>query len=64
MAENGVIEILEHILNAGVHDTGDHGSGGECPYCRMDCSWNDELGNMDHEFDCIYLTAKRLHKLI
>lgn len=56
--------LLRHILDSSVEDTGDSGDGGCCPYCKVGCSWRDELNELTHDTDCIYLIAKELIKII
>ena len=56
--EKDIQTICNGILNMCVKSTGDYGMGGECPFCGIDCRWNDSLDCIKHEPDCIYLIAK------
>jgi hypothetical protein len=58
--EKDVMTICEHIINMSVDCAGDYGMGGKCPFCKNDCSWDDELSDVIHKPDCIYLIAKKL----
>lgn len=58
--EADVQKLCKEILKMSVRNTGDHGSGGECPFCFANCSWQDELKDIVHKPDCIYLIAKDL----
>ena len=58
--EKDLQSVCNGILNSNVRNTGDSGSGGECPYCYIDCGWDAELSDIKHERNCIYLIAKDL----
>jgi len=44
-----------------IESTGDYGSGGQCPFCYIDCSWDAGNVNMiNHERNCPVLIARDL----
>ncbi len=58
--EKDIQSLCNGVLSTGVRSTGDSGSGGECPFCYKSCGWNDDLSQIDHKQNCIYLIAKDL----
>lgn len=59
--EADIQKVCLHIITMSPESTGDYGSGAQCPFCYADCSWNeDDLKNVEHKSDCIYLIAKDL----
>jgi len=59
--ERDIQAVCKHIVDSGIHSTGDYGSGGCCPYCWKDCRWDAKgLDKIQHELDCVYLIAKDL----
>ena len=55
-------KLIDGVMSVAVQTTGDYGRGGECPYCRKSCSWNDSMFDVEHESDCIYVLAQELSK--
>jgi hypothetical protein len=58
--ERDIQKVCRTIIEFGVEDTGDYGMGGECPFCRVSCKWNDSLEDVKHDLSCVYLIAKDL----
>lgn len=63
--EKELQRLCKAVLTAGIRDTGDHGKGSECPFCRISCSWKEagesgSLLNIEHYADCPVLIAKDL----
>jgi hypothetical protein len=59
--EKDIRAVCEKVVSLNIKDTGDYGSGGECPLCGMSCLWNAfSVSDIQHEPDCIYLIAKDL----
>ncbi len=59
--EKDIQAVCKHITTMSIHSTGDSGSGGECPFCFADCRWDaNDVSEINHEVDCIYLIAKDL----
>lgn len=58
--EKDIQAICTAILDFGIQDTGDYGSGGRCPFCYIDCNWNAEMKEIEHSANCVYLIAKDL----
>lgn len=59
--EKDIQTLCNGVLNTGIKSTGDSGSGGCCPFCLKDCSWDEwNVNGIEHEPDCIVLIAKDL----
>lgn len=58
--EQDIQKLCEGVLIIDVTQTGDSGMGGQCPFCRRACRWDDSMDDVIHENDCIYLIAKDL----
>lgn len=59
--EKDIQTLCNAILYLYPTDTGDYGSGGECPFCKEDCSHRiDYLKDAPHKVDCPVLIAKDL----
>lgn len=58
--EKDIQALCDAVLSMGVEQTGDHGSGGQCPLCFKDCSWKASLFEIEHDSDCAFLIAKDL----
>lgn len=58
--EKDIQIVCNAILNSDIRNTGDSGSGGMCPFCYKDCSWNCDISEVNHSLDCPYLVAKDL----
>lgn len=58
--EEDIETLCNFVLKMGVTDTGDYGTGGECPFCFMDCDRNEKLSDIKHYVDCPVLVAKDL----
>ena len=55
-------KLIDGIMSVAVQTTGDYGRGGECPYCRKSCAWNDSMFDVEHESNCTYVLAQELSK--
>lgn len=58
--EANIVDLCEGVVFSSVQSTGDYRSGGQCPFCKANCCWNDILADVIHQPDCIYLIAKEL----
>ena len=59
--EEDIKYIAKAILETGIQDTGDYGTGAQCPFCGKECR-NDakNVSCIDHWLDCPVLVAKDL----
>lgn len=58
--EEDIQKMCIGILHKSINSTGDYGSGGECPFCFVGCSWDADISQVKHDPECIYLIAKDL----
>ncbi len=59
--ENDLQRLCLAVLTSSVRNTGDSGTGAECPFCYKNCSWNaDSVCDIEHELNCAVLIAKDL----
>lgn len=59
--EKDVRGVCDAVKNHHIESTGDHGSGGQCPFCFKACVWNARnVSEIEHELDCVVLIARDL----
>jgi hypothetical protein len=58
--EADIQKLCNAVLEKGIESTGDHGPGGQCPFCYVSCGWNQQMHEFTHKPDCAYLIAKDL----
>ena len=59
--EKDVQTLCNAVLSLSTRDTGDSGSGAECPFCYKSCDWRAHtVGGIEHDSDCPVLIAKDL----
>lgn len=59
--EEDIETVCNHIIIMNIQDTGDSGTGGQCPFCYKECYYAaNDVSEINHEPDCIYLIAKDL----
>jgi hypothetical protein len=58
--EKDVQRVCRWVLSRNTASTGDYGRGGECPFCYVKCWWDDDIKDITHKPNCVYLIAKDL----
>lgn len=59
--EKDIQAVCYAIITASIQSAGDYGSGGQCPFCYVQCRWDaNDVSEIAHEKDCVVLIAKDL----
>lgn len=59
--EKDIQAMCSRIIETSPTNTGDYGSGAECPFCYEPAHhFAGDLTGVNHKFNCIYLIAKDL----
>ncbi len=58
--EKDINQLCKAVLDLAPRDTGDNGTGAECPFCFGEDNWDGDVSDLKHDLDCAYLIAKDL----
>ncbi len=58
--EKDINQLCKAVLELAPRNTGDSGTGAECPFCFGEGNWDGDISDMKHDLDCAYLIAKDL----
>jgi hypothetical protein len=58
--ENDIQNLCNAVLGLSPTNTGDYGTGAECPFCKGQGRWDGDISDMEHKLNCAYLVAKDL----
>ena len=58
--EKDINQLCKAVLELAPRNTGDSGTGAECPFCFEEGNWDGDISDLKHDLDCAYLIAKDL----